>query len=487
MSGSFPATPTYLGFNAPVRAEVDVYDLEVTEGAIPPDLNGTFYRCGPDPQFPPKLGTDIYLNGDGVVSMFRFANGHVDLKTRYVRTEKYQLERAARKALFGAYRNPFTDDPSVIGKNRGTANTSVLWHGGKLLALKEDSPPVEIDPDTLETIGTWTFDGALTSRTATAHPKVDPVTGELLFYGFAAKGETTPDIAFYAADASGKITREVWFAAPYASMVHDFAVTEDYVLFPIIGLASDLERLRAGGSHYAWDATLPFYVAIMPRSGGAEDIRWFTGSSRFVSHILNAHNDGTLVHLDLPVAESNMFPYFPNTDGTPFDRSRAVSSLCRMTFDMSSSGDGFTQSELAPIFCEFPIVDPRYATREHRYGFLPYVDRALPPPAGLGGATGLNFNCLARVDVRSGALATHVVGADATSQEPMFIARDGSTVEGDGYVIAVINRFDEQRSDLILLDAQNMDGTPIARMRVPLRLRNAFHGTWVSRAQRDAA
>jgi carotenoid cleavage dioxygenase len=481
MAITFPAIPTYSGFNAPVRAEVDIFDLEVTEGAIPADLAGTFYRCGPDPQFPPKLGTDIYLNGDGIVTMFRFADGHVDMKSRYVRTEKFEAERSARRALFGAYRNPFTDDPSVAGKSRGTANTNVLWHGGKLFALKEDSPPVQIDPDTLETIGPWNFNGALTSLTATAHPKIDPETGELFFYGFAAKGETTPDIAFYIADPSGKITREVWLKAPYSSMVHDFAVTRDYVLFPIIGLASSLERLKAGGPHYAWDASLDFYVGIMPRTGGAEDVRWFQGPSRFISHMLNAFNDGTMVYLDTPLAPTNMFPFFPNVDGTPHDRSKAVSSLCRLSFDMSGSGTAIGQETVVPIFCEFPIVDPRYAMSEHRYGFMPYVDRSLPPPAGLGGAVGLNFNCLGRVEPGTGKVTTHIIGGNATSQEPMFIPRSRKGDEGDGYVIAVINRYDEQRSDLLLLDAQHMDAPPVARMRVPIRLRNAFHGIWVSK------
>jgi carotenoid cleavage dioxygenase-like enzyme len=486
MPTTFPATPTFSGFNTPVRSEVDLYDLEVIEGEIPRDLDGTFYRCGPDPQFPPRLGSDIYLNGDGIVTMFRFAGGHVDMKSRYVRTEKFELERAARRALFGAYRNPFTDDPSVAGKNRGTANTNVLWHGGKFFALKEDSLPMQLDPDTLETIGSYDYGGALTSRTSTAHPKIDPVTGELFFYGFAARGETTPDIAFSSADRNGRITREVWFRAPYSSMVHDFAVTRDYVIFPIIGLTSDLERLRAGGSHYVWDPSRDFYVGIMPRDGGAEDLRWFRGPTRFVSHMLNAFNDGTTVHLDLPVAESNMFPFFPNIDGTPFDRSKAIPSLCRMSFDMATGGESFEQATLVPLFCEFPIVDPRVAMSEHRYGFVPYVDRSFAPPVGLGGATGLNFNCIGRIDTANGTVTTHFVGENATSQEPMFVPRTAAGNEGDGYVIVVLNRYDEQRSDLLLLDAQHLDAPPVARMRVPLRLRNAFHGIWVSAADRAA-
>ncbi len=481
---TFPKTPAFSGFNTPVRTEVDLFDLEVTEGAIPADLRGTFYRCGPDPQFPPKLGDDIYLNGDGQVTMFRFADGHVDLRTRYVRTEKFVAERAARRALFGAYRNPFTDDTSVAGLSRGTANTSAVFHHGKLFALKEDSPPVELDPDTLETIGRYTFRGKLTSKTFTAHPKIDPATGEMVCFGYAARGEATPDIAYMVVDRDGAIVHEAWFEAPYSAMVHDFAVTRDYVIFPIYPLTSSIERLRAGGPHYVWDATKDFYVGILPRRGTGSDVRWFRGPVRFVSHMLNAWNDGTQVHLDLPVAESNLFPFFPNADGTPFVREKAITSLCRMSFDLSRDGEDFAQRTIAPIFGEFPIVDPRYAMREHRYAFMPYVDRSLPLPPGLGGATGLNFNAIGRVDVRSGNVTTFEIGTTGTSQEPLFIPRAPDGEEGDGYVIAVINRYDEGRSDLLLLDATALEGPPVARMRIPYRLRNAFHGCWVAEADR---
>src|SRR5690349_748809 len=163
----FPTLPIYAGFDKPGRVEADIFELEI-EGALPIDLEGTFYRVAPEPQFPPLLGDDIVINGDGMIALFRFANGHVDFRSRYVRTEKFALERSARRALFGAYRNPYTDDVSVRGLSRGTANTNVMWHGGKLLALKEDSPPVEVDPNTLQTRGTWDYNGALTSRTFTA-------------------------------------------------------------------------------------------------------------------------------------------------------------------------------------------------------------------------------------------------------------------------------------------------------------------------------
>ena len=165
MSLLFPDTPTFTGFNQPRRIEADVFDLEV-EGEVPAALNGAFYRCGPDPRYPPRLGDDININGDGMVTRFRFSDGHVDFRSRYVRTEKFRLESGARAALFGAYRNPYTDDPRVAGRDRTTANTNVVFHAGRLFALKEDGLPHELHPETLETLGRYDYGGGMMSEWA---------------------------------------------------------------------------------------------------------------------------------------------------------------------------------------------------------------------------------------------------------------------------------------------------------------------------------
>ena len=142
----FPDTPSFTGFFAPSGVEAEVRNLPVVAGVIPADLDGSFYRVAPDPQYPPLAGNDIWFNGDGMVTRFRFKDGEVSLQQRWARTDKFRLEREAGHALFGAYRNPRTDDGSVKGQVRGTANTNVVVHAGKLLALKEDSPPVWMDP-----------------------------------------------------------------------------------------------------------------------------------------------------------------------------------------------------------------------------------------------------------------------------------------------------------------------------------------------------
>ncbi len=147
MTTTFPNTFDFIGHNAPSRIECDVFDL-VVEGTIPPDLDGTWFRSIPDPQFPPMLGDDTNLSGDGMVSAFVFSKGHVDFKVRYVQTDRWKNERAARRGLYGLYRNPYTDDPSVRGKNmgngkgnsRGVANTTPVFHAGKLFATKGRQP-----------------------------------------------------------------------------------------------------------------------------------------------------------------------------------------------------------------------------------------------------------------------------------------------------------------------------------------------------------
>ncbi len=215
----FPDSMAFTGFMTPNRFEAEAYDL-VIEGEIPAGMEGAFYRVQPDPQFPPRLGDDIAFNGDGQVTMFHFHDGQVDVRHRWVQTDKFQAEREAGKALFGAYRNPLGDDPSVKGMYRGTANTNVIGHAGKLYALKEDSPAVVMDPVTLETLGYWDFDGKMTGETFTAHPKIDPLTGQMIAFGYAAKGLLTRDIVYYEISPQGDLVR-------VAVLLHDARLRRD--------------------------------------------------------------------------------------------------------------------------------------------------------------------------------------------------------------------------------------------------------------------
>jgi carotenoid cleavage dioxygenase-like enzyme len=481
MHTPFPPTPTFTGFNQPRRIEGDIYDLDI-EGQLPKHLNGTFYRCGPDPRFAPRAGDDINLNGDGMVTMYRFNDGHVDFKSRYVRTEKYRLETAARRALFGVYRNPYTDDPSVAGKDRTTANTSVVFHAGRLFALKEDGLPHELDPVTLQTRGRFDYGGKLKSPTHTAHPKIDPQTGELISFGYEASGLATRDMSLQIVDAQGSLRREEFFEAPYCSFQHDFAVSHEHIVFLLMPTTADDRRMRDGGSHWAFDPTLDARIGIMRRDASVTDIRWFRAPPQGIGHVLNAFSEGEQVNVDLFVSERNQFPFIPNADGAPFDREKGTPRLTRWTFDMAARGESFATKTLYPDFMEMPAIDARYAMQDNRYGYCAMIDRS--KPLNVAGTIGLGWNTIARVDLRSGEMERFYVGERTTAQEPLFVPRSAASSEGDGYLLVVVTRFDdEMRTEILVVDAQHLGDGHIAKVRMPFRVRGAIHGNWVSEDQ----
>ena len=476
----FPETPNFTGFFAPSGVEAEVPYLPVIQGAVPAELDGSFYRVHPDPQFPPIAGDDIWFNGDGMVTRFVFKDGDVGLKQRWARTPKFEKERAAGHALFGSYRNPLTDDPSVEGEIRGTANTNVMVHGGKLLALKEDSPPVLMDADTLETIdGAYDFGGRMTSETFTAHPKIDPKTGNMLAFAYAAKGLLTRDMVFYTIDRQNRIIKEVWFEIPYYCMMHDFGITEDYVVFHVVPITSDWQRLENRLPHFGFDKNKPIHLGVLPRDGEAEDIRWFSAPNCFASHVMNAHNDGTKVHFDTPMAEGNMFPFFPDYEGGAFEPHKAASRMTRWTVDMLDNSDDIKMERLSELVGEFPRIDDRFAGLKNRYGWLLVQDREKPVdlPGGRS-ASGMMMNTLGRIDLETGETDSYWVGPTSSLQEPAFIPRPGSSDEGDGYMVVIENRLAEMASRLLLFHALDMAAGPIATIQLPFRIRQGLHGNW---------
>ena len=481
----FPDTPTYTGFNKPSRVEADIRDLQ-HEGTIPPELDGAFYRVQPDPQFPPRLGDDIAFNGDGMISRFHFHDGQCDFRQRWAQTDKWKAERAAGKGLFGAYRNPLTDDPSVEGMIRSTANTTAFLYAGKLWAMKEDSPSLVMDPVTMETIGFETFGGKMTGQTFTAHPKVDPVTGNMVAIGYAASGLCSDDVCYYEVGPDGELIREKWFKAPYYCMMHDFGITPDYLVLHIVPSIGSWERLEQMKPHFGFDTSLPVYLGIIPRRDDMkpEDIRWFKRDNCFASHVLNAWQDGTKIHFVTPEAKNNMFPFFPDVNDAPFNPMEAASRLTDWTVDLASNGDEFDAvTRLTETVSEFPRIDDRFTGVKNRYGWGLEMDLSRPVETEVRSAGGMLMNCLFLKDFETGAEQHWWCGETSTLQEPCFIPRAKDAPEGDGWIVQVCNRMTGSRTDLLLFDALDIEKGPIATIHVPIRLRFGFHGNFATSAE----
>lgn len=484
MAVNFSSDPTAVGFLAPSRFDADVFDCEI-RGEVPEDLDGAFYRAVTDRLYPPLHKDDAgVFNADGYVSMFRFQNGSVDYKGRYIRTERHLAERRARKQLFGNYRNAYSDDPSVRGLNRTTANTALFHHAGLLWALKEDALPTIIDPNTLETKGQWDFHGKYTSKTFSAHPKTDTQTGEMICYGFEATGDLSNDVFVYFVDKTGHVRREVRFKAPLISMMHDIVITEKHVVFNTCGFVTNAERLKAGKVHWAWDSSAPTYVAILPRDGEAKDVRWFKGPERGAIHLLNGITKGNKIIVDAPVSDGNPFPHFPSADGSPWNPQKARTVMRRWTFDLSSNKEGWEEEMLFPQTPGLlPRIDERYWSLPHRYGFIGYGDPALPLHERAASMRGRVNNCYGRMDFATGQVNSYFVGDACSLQEVQFIPRKKDSPEGDGYLIGVAANYAEMRSELVIVDAEHLEDGDIARVILPFRLAPQIHGWWVGADQ----
>jgi carotenoid cleavage dioxygenase len=458
----FPEDPRLFGGAGTNRTEMDLRDCEV-EGDWPRDLDGAFYRVGPDPQYPKpdEYENDIPFDGEGHVSMFRIKDGHVDYKTRYARNARWLAQAEARRSLFGMYRNPGTDDPSVEGFNRGTANTQLFTHHGKLLVFKEDSPPVAMDPLTLETTDPeYTFGGKLESQTHTAHPKIDPVTGEFVSFGYEANGFLSKDVNVFTADKDGNITWSVTVEAPYAGMMHDFCATQDYVVLYLVNMAADEELIAEGGPHFRFNSQLPCYLGVLKRGGDGSDVKWFTGPNYFCTHVMGGWNEGTRITVDMDGGEGNQFPFFPSLH-EPWDPVKGTGYLRRFTVDLSDGGDTY---EAVTIFPEITGVlarqDDRYHTLPYRWGFLQ--------------ANG----SWAIVDHQTGTSKVFTLEGVSLS-EMCFVPRTPDAPEGDGYLIGLGSvQAEGGRSDLILLDLANVDAGPRARVKMPYRCVGQVHGWW---------
>ena len=449
-----------------MRFEADVFECEV-EGEIPEALrNGAYYRTGGDRAFP-TLEDDIILNGDGMFSMFRFEDGHVSYRSRYVKTERLRAELAARRRLYGKYRNRYTDDESVsnLPQRDNTGNTYAFAHHGELYALREDSRPYRLDPETLETLEVGEF-GHLRSQALTAHPKIDPVTGEWWSYAVFAGGQPTTDASLHVFDKHGLLVREQWFHTPYPGLSHDWGITRDHIVLPIMPLLADEARLRAGGDYYEYDPDLPSKWGVMPRNGDpAKDMRWFDIPGLVMGHVMNAYSEGDTVVIDVPCSPGNCFSFFKDKHGGTPTLPQTMTQITRITFDLSKpDADAVTLAPLNGAFGDMPKIDDRFAMQKYRVGYFALRDF---PVMSVG-----------QIDWETGEIKVHPLEG-GVSQEPVFVPRAPDAPEGDGYILVAVDRMAEKRMDLLILDGNDVSRPPLATIKLPFGQPMCFHGCWV--------
>jgi carotenoid cleavage dioxygenase len=449
--------PFLQGGFAPVQDELAADDLPV-RGAIPADLNGVYLRNGPNPAYPPITYT-FPFDGDGMLHALRLRDGRAAYRNRFVLTPGLRAERRAGRALYGGFAAPRPVDPALVGPDgdpspiKNTANTNIIRHAGRVLALWEGGRPTEIDAG-LQTIGPHDFGGRL-PHSFTAHPKIDPATGEMLGFRYAA---CAPYLVFSVIDAAGELVREVPLKLDAGVMVHDFAITARHAVFFLCPVVVDIEAARRGGRALDWQPSRGTRIAVLPRDGDGP-VRWFHTDPFFVFHFLNAHERDGRITVDYIQYDS-----FGGAPGGP--------PPCLWRMELDPVAGTARRTRLHERSAEFPRIDPAVEGRPNRYGWslVRGAQRGLPG----------TFTALGRYDLASGELDLHDFGPGQEVDEPVFIPRPGTAEEADGWIGAYVYDHSRDASRFVLLDAVDLPAPPVAEIILPRRVPHGFHGNWMA-------
>jgi carotenoid cleavage dioxygenase len=229
---------------------------------------------------------------------------------------------------------------------------------------------------------------------------------------------------------------------------------------------------------------LDVFFGILRRDAEVRDLRWFRVPNCSLGHVLNAFSDGDKVYVDVYVSQRNQFPFIENADGSAFDRDKSVPRLTRFKFDLANPADRFSAEVLYEDFMEMPIVDARYGLHPYRRGFAAILDRN--QPLNTMGTIGFGWNTIASLDLATGGIRRYYVGDNSTTGESCFVPRSPGAPEGDGYLLAVLTCYDHApHTRVIVLDTRDIEQGPIATIYMPLCLRGAVHGNWVSESALD--
>jgi len=434
----------YLSGNyAPVAEERTATNLEVV-GRLPADLNGRYLRNGPNPFGEVDRATHHWFLGEGMVHGIRLSEGRAAwYRNRWVRTEA--IVAALGESL---------GDRLLAGPN----NTHVIGHAGRTWAIVEaGAPPVELD-DELGTVGRNDFFGTLTDGAFSAHPKVDPDTGDL--HAMAYKWPDFADhVQYVHVGRDGRVVKTVDVPLPGMVMIHDTSITERYVIVYDLPVTVSFDLLARGMRFpFAWNPDYAPRLGLLPRSGGAGDIVWCEVDPCYVFHPMNAYEDD---HGQVVVDVCRYDRMFAADVQGPFGDSLA--SLARWTIDPQRRRVSATVIDERAQ--EFPRCHPQLNGKPYRFGYSVAVDAS-------GGFPHVNKH-----DLRTGSCAQHVLGPGRHAAEPYFVPRGNARSEDDGYLIFFAYDAGRDASELVVLDARDM--AQLARVLLPGRVPYGFHGSWI--------
>ena len=438
--------PLFLRGNwAPLSEERTITDLRVT-GTIPPELDGRYVRNGANP----LTGyADHPFLGDGMIHGIRLRDG---------RAEWYRNRYVATPFIATPEQGVFDIDASLTDMAASKANTNIIGHAGRLFALEEGHFPYLLDGD-LATVGAHDFGGALTGS-FTAHPKICPVTGEMLAFGYSLFGNP---LTYLRVSAAGELVQVENITVGGPTMMHDFNVTRNYVIFMDLPAVFDLDMAIRGEMPIHWSDSYPARLGVMPRNGSDADVRWFDIDPCYVFHPMNAYEDGNTIVIDVARLD-HIWRDSPMDFPEP--------ALHRWTIDLAA---GIVREEqVDDLPAEFPRVADSVVGLPHRYGYMMAnaTETAFEQPMSAAGA-------ILKYDRQTGSRSQIDVGIGRLPGETVFVPAADGVAEDDGYLMTYVYDASRNESDFVIFDASSMSAEPVATVHLP-RIPFGFHGNWVA-------
>ncbi|SDG38270.1 carotenoid oxygenase family protein [Paraburkholderia phenazinium] len=432
------------GAIAPVVDEVDLADLRVT-GTIPHELNGVLIRNGPNPLRGRFTGNDVldWWPEDAMLHGIAFKDGRVTCyRNRWTRTQRWARVHHPELVPFLLDTNP---------------NVNVLQHAGEILALAEGGPPLAISAE-LETLGAARRHLGLAGG-MTAHPKVDPQTGELMTFRADWK---KPWLRYGVTDATGRSSVDIEIELPSAPMMHDMAITASRSILLDLNVAYDFSMLSRGfRMPLRWHDERAARIGVIDRHGGK--LRWFDIAPCFIQHVVNAYDaDEATVVLDV-VRYSHFFRLADDAAGF---EDNPLGVLWRYVIHLDRGTVIEQQTDDAGI--ELPRINETRTGRPYRFLY------AAKQP------TNTEIRGVVRYDLEHGSMQQYRVPEGDQNSEPVFVGRPAASAEDDGWLLVCVYRRATDTSDLVILDARNIEADPLATVHLPRRIPAGFHGTWVS-------
>lgn len=443
---------------APVHDELDVHELEV-DGEIPHDLFGVYMRNGPNPAYPP-ISYTYPFDGDGMIHALYLQEGKAHYRNRFVETRGLKVERRAGKAVYGGILHPIFPEPELLGSDgepgpfKTGAFIHVIRHADKIIALHEAAPAYEMTAD-LSTKGEWALNQHVLP--VNAHTRLDPHTGDLYLITYDIE---PPYLSYYRLNPQGELIEQQAIEKDYATMMHDFLLTENYIIYVDSPAVLDAQAMMTGGEVLQWRPELGTRIGLQSRQTGK--LTWLQTDPFFAFHFANAYEKDNQIIMDYVHHGGLKF-----LDREPDKFSPPM--LYRSIIDIESGS--IKHQQLDDNIVEFPRIKENCNRSSHRYIYAP---GSLKDDKSNDG-----FSTLFKYDVEQQGEQHYDFGQHTQIGEAVFAPCKQASSEDDGYVMLFVYDKQTNNSDFIILDARDISAAPLATIKMPRRVPHGLHGSWM--------